>query len=376
MYSPSPDPCPVGTAARRLSVGLPACNVMDERRFPLTPEAVALLTEGGVEVMMQQGAGAPIHYTDEAYTRAGARICDRDTALGCEVVVHLPPLSPRDTLKMRRGATLLTLSGLDRRRLLGVKALLERHVLTLALDMIRRGADAPFADALAEAQGAGSIAIAAGALADSVRGKGILLGGVAGVPPCEVVVMGSGIAARAAARAAGGLGAVVRIFDNDIHSLRSATASLWPLQPAASSMQPHVLEGAFRTADVVVMTDRKALPGSELLESTKKGVLLFDLVDSMTDDAGAGRRLFTGVGSLVARTSAMALSNALVPLLLQMSRPVVEEDSRMAVIGSPLQMLPSLQRAALTYMGRVVYPALAKRLGLRSVDISIYLSLS
>ncbi|MDE5929885.1 MAG: alanine dehydrogenase, partial [Muribaculaceae bacterium] len=126
------------------------------------------------------------------------------------------------------------------------------YINCIALDLIENSdSRKPFADILNEIDGRAALAIASSLLADSVHGKGILMGGVAGIVPCEVTVLGSGFDALAAARTAIGLGATVRMFDNDSYSLREADRMLGPAV-ITSAMHPRVLVSALRSADVVV----------------------------------------------------------------------------------------------------------------------------
>ena len=255
-------PCEVRNRNRRLTIGLPRCEDPAERRFPLTPEGAALLIERGFSVKMQEGAAESIHYEDSRYIRAGVEIAPRSETLSCDIVIYTATLSESDARALRRGAMVLTLlrAACGNERV--IRALLERHVISIALDLVEdeRGCT-PFADILAEIDGRASIAIASSLLADSQKGKGILLGGVAGIVPCEVLVIGSGIAACAASRSAVGLGATVRMFDNDIYSLRRASQELGA-GVITSALHPRTLDNALRTADVVVATpatmDRRA----------------------------------------------------------------------------------------------------------------------
>lgn len=223
--TPQEQPCSVCCDRRMPSIGLPACNNQSERRFPLTPEAVNMLVERGFRICIEQGAAACIHYTDNQYLRAGATVTDRDEALGCDIVIHLAPADTADIAKMRRGAMLLTLLHPEAQKPAAVKALLARHITAIAIDLVEDDkGHTPFADILAEIDGRASLAIASSLLADATRGKGILLGGIAGIIPCETTIIGSGIAACAAARSAMGLGATVKMFDNDVYRLRLAAS--------------------------------------------------------------------------------------------------------------------------------------------------------
>lgn len=384
------EPCEVYTRQRQITIGLPKCDDPAERRFPLTPEGAAQLIDRGYRVLMQEDAAATIHYADTTYTRVGVEIVSRREALGCDIVVSLSGLSPMDIRQMRRGAMLLTLFHAACSSAPSLAQLLERHVIAVALDLVEDShGHTPFADILAEIDGRAAVAIASSLLADATRGKGILLGGVAGIIPCETLIIGSGIAACAAARSAVGLGAMVRMFDNDVYSLRRAVEELGPWV-IASSLHPRTLANALRSADVVINTP---MAGPFKLNSMdvaamKKGVLTFDIstasdgsaFPSMTPVdlamasaiesswAVSNRICYTHAGSAVARTAAMALSNT---LLTFMSDIVSGEGATNA-----LKLHPGLQRATLTFLGKAVNPRVAELLRVRIVDIAIYLSLS
>lgn len=379
------------TAQRRrlFSLGLPKCMDLSERRFPLTPEGARMLVEQGFAVRMESGAADTIHYTDNQYAAAGVKICSRGEALGADIVIHLAPLVREDVKMLRRGALLLTLLSLSRMTPEILIALLDRHVIAVAVDLIRdeRG-NHPFADILAETDGRAAMARAASFLADSVHGKGILLGGVAGVGPCEVTVIGSGIGACAAALSASGAGALVRMFDHDVYRLREATRLLGP-SVVASAMHPRVVENALRTADVVVYTDVAPAPcfDADIISVMKRGVIIFDLTDcpgkafpslptidlalaspldiSPTEPS---RACYVNAGSAAARTAAMALSNTFATLFNQL----VDCEG----VSNALNLYPGMQCAAFTFLGKVVNRRVADMFGRRAVDIRIFLTLS
>lgn len=387
--TPQAQPQETLTDRRCLTIGLPACQSPSERRFPLTPEAAAELIERGFRIRMESGATAAINYTDNQYMRAGVNVGTREEALACDIVIHLAPPDAADIRKMRRGAMLLTLLKPRYQKTEAIRELLRRHIIAIALDLIEDSAGCtPFADILAEIDGRASVAMASSLLADSARGKGILLGGVAGIIPCEVLIIGSGIAACAAARSAMGLGATVRMYDNDVYSLRRASQELGPWV-ITSTLHPHTLENALRAADVVVVTPTSEpfSAGSELISVMKRGVLTFDL-SSDSGDAFPGmtpvdladaiavsksaslrdRICFVHTGCAVARTAAMGLSNTLITLM----NSIVSCEG----VSNALKLLPGMQKATYTFFGRIVNPQVAKATGMRSVDISIYLTLS
>lgn len=387
--TPQEQPQETCTSHRGFTIGLPACDYPSERRFPLTPEAAGQLIERGFRVKMQENAAACINYGDNSYMRAGVEVCTREEALGCDIVIHLAPMSVCDVRRLRRGAMLLTLLNPSHQDAPALRELLRRHIIAIAVDLIEdsRGCT-PFADILAEIDGRASVAMASSLLADPSRGKGILLGGIAGIIPCEVLIIGSGIAACAAARSAMGLGATVRMYDNDVYSLRRASQELGPWV-ISSTLHPHTLENALRSADVAIVTPTEPpfAIGRESVGLMKRGVLCFDLVSETgeafpgmraVDLAGAfagkecaepGERVcYTHAGCAVARTAAMALSNTFVTLM----NSIVSCEG----VSNALKLLPGMQKATFTFFGRIVNPRVAKAAGMRSVDISIYLTLS
>lgn len=387
--TPLEQPVEACTAHRGFTIGLPACDYLSERRFPLTPEAAARLIERGFRIRMQENAANCINYGDNTYMRAGVEVCTRQEALRCDIVIHLAPMTPADVRAMRRGAMLLTLFKPLQTDAASLRELLRRHIISIAVDLIEdsRGCT-PFADILAEIDGRASVAMASSMLADSSRGKGILLGGVAGIIPCEVLIIGSGIAACAAARSATGLGATVRMYDDDVYSLRRATQELGP-GVISSALHPHTLENALRSADVAIVTPTSE-PFAicrELTGVMKRGVLCFDLVSETGESfpamkpvdlavaissKGGGqeqeRVCYTHAGCAVARTAAMALSNTFITLM----NSIVSCEG----VNNALKLLPGMQKATFTFFGRIVNPRMAKAAGMRSVDIGIYLTLS
>lgn len=377
----------VATAPRKVSIGLPASLSDAERRFPLTPEAAAILVDRGFEVRVERGASSSIHYTDEAYTRRGVRVVERATAFASDIVVYLPAISEADAVKMHRGALLLGFAHMSSQSPRAIKTLLNHGITAIALDRIGDGDTRPFADILDEINGRAAMAIASSLLADAVHGKGILLGGVAGIVPCELTIIGADLAAEAAAKSALGLGATVRVFDNDVYSLRRLEASVGG-NVITSVMHPRVVLSALRSADIVVTCSMKR-PfeiGSDAVSEMKKGVIVFDLdavnpsfpslptvdlanaspADNPVD--GSRRVCYINAGNAVPRTAAMALSNT----LLTVFDDIIACDSAI----NALKLIPGLRRAAYTFMGKAVDATVAAMVGTRPMDINILLQFS
>jgi alanine dehydrogenase len=336
---------------------------------------------------MESGAADCIHYTDADYAACGVEIGGRAKALGCDIVVYLPTPTASDAALLKAGALLFTNMNLDNSAVPALRALLQRHAICIRLDNIadHRGRR-PFADILSEVGGCAAITAAAAMLADSVGGKGILMGGVAGIVPCEVLVTGSSIAAIAAARTALGLGATVRMFDNDTYSLRHASGQLGH-GVAGSTFHPRVFENALRSADIIVATATDHAPAidADLTAMLKRGAICFDLTGGKTFTALQAvplnynwqsmprqpqqRLCITDCAMAVPRTVAMAMSNAFAALF---------DDIAVCdgAITNALRLNCCLRTGALTFLGKCVNARAAALLGVRTVDINLFLQFS
>lgn len=376
--------------SRRLfSIGLPMSEDLSETIFPLTPEAAGILVERGYRIRLQRGAAHVIHYSDNAYSRVGVEIVEANEALACDVVILMSQPSVAQISAMRRGAMLLTMMNLHELSQPVAQALLKRNILSISLDLITlANGRRPMADAMNEIEGRAALTQAAAILANPVTNKGILLGGVAGTIACEVMIVGSGLAARAAARSAMGLGAIVRMLDSDIYSLREASDGLGGCL-ITSAMHPRQVESGLHSADVLIVTPTRSgvVFDADAVAGMKRGVLIFDLTHTLgktfpslpvvetsvaqpvdPDSLNPQRQCLVRPSRTVGRTASMALSNELLSTL----------DAMLDCEGvaNALKLLPSLQRATLTFMGKPVNKHIAQLCGCRTFDINIALTLS
>ncbi|MCM1310290.1 MAG: hypothetical protein NC301_04580 [Bacteroides sp.] len=365
---------------RRITVGLPSGTAYGERRFPVTPEGATQLIDRNIAIKMERGGGDPIHYPDSAYARAGVDICSRVESLRADVIISPAPLSAAEAGTLRRGTLLITLLSAITDNPLYAKALLHAGVNVMAADLIDHEGHRLIADILHEIDGCASIAIASALLTDPIHGKGILLGGVTGIVPCEVTVFGSGMGAIAAAHNALGMGATVRMFDSDLYSLRKASRVLNHVV-ISSAPHPNVVRGALRSADVVVVTPMRSplTCGQNEISQLKRRALIFDLTAApgatfpgievidlatpkvQTMAAAETTVCYANVGCRVPRTAAMAMSNAL----------VANMDSVIAAMGSLAEIPAAMRPAMLMFWGKCVNPTCAEILGIRSLDINL-----
>jgi alanine dehydrogenase len=246
----------------------------------------------------------------------------------------------------------------------------------------------PVRNAISEIEGAAAISVASELLSNEDGGKGVLLGGVPGVSPTEVVIIGAGVAGATAARAAMALGASVRVFDSDIDKLRRLQRQVGAAV-FTSVFQPHVLLNTFASADVVIGAMRyiddsvRYVISEDVIRRMKPKAVLIDLRinqggcfettcflspdhPSVYEKDGVVHYCVSNLSSRVARTTAMALSNIFTPLMLQMG----ELGGATAMASVDL----GFRSGFYMYGGKLVNHYVANYFNLPAHDISLFLS--
>ena len=340
----------------RLNIGLLG-NYPDteETRILLTPEACGLLTSEGMTVCMEEGAGIDIDFTDEKYAEYGVKITSRKEALEQDIVLTFAPLKTEDVKKMKEGATLLCMMADSLFNKGVIEAKLERKITLCCLsNMLSFNGEPVFANIVDEIDGRGAIMYAQENLSYLGGGKGVLLGGVAGVNPCEVVLIGDGREIYAAAHAALDQGAIVTLLNNDISALQMARV-LCGNRLQTLAIHPKVLFNKIKSADVIIManTTRQFEMPRNLTMAIKDNAYVLDLRESHPSVS-------------VPRTVAMALSNVMVNLLSDIA--LMEGMERMIATNE------GVQNGILTYRGQLVDKLAASYLGMPYVDLSVMIA--
>jgi len=327
----------------------------DETRMLLTPEACGMITSSGVKICMEQGAGVDVSFPDSAYAEYGVTIVSREEALKAPLVLSYAPLRAKDIKKMRKGAGLLCMMGSTLFEASTIKALLSQHITTGCLDnMVSYNNEEVFANIIDEIDGRGAIMYAQEALSYLGGGKGVLLAGVAGLNPCEVLLIGIGNEMIAAANTAVAAGARVTLMDNDISALQVTKSLCGPLVDTLA-IHPRVLYNKVKSADVIIMglTSRSFDFPKNLSAAMKENVYVLDLNE-------------THPSISVPRTVAMAISNALVNFIGELHL----KDSLEGMMATT----PGVQCGIVTYNGKLTDKLIGSYLSLPSVDISVMLS--
>lgn len=380
----------ISKLGNRLVVGIPCERIAGERRLPVTPEAVDMLTDLGLRVLVESRAGLGINYSDTHFSEAGAEIVSTpEEVFQADVVLKTLPPTPAEVACMRPRIALLSMVELNRFSKEAFEGMMAKRITAVAHELI---ADAhgrcPILNVISEIEGAASITIASELLCNTQGGKGVLLGGIPGVSPTEVVIIGAGNAGTVAARAALALGASVKVFDDDINKLRTIQQVLGQ-NVFTSSFHPNVLHNAFRSADVVIGAMRyinsryRFVIAEELIQTMKRGALVIDLRMSqggcfettcclgpsdpdVFEQYGVLHYCKPNISNRVARTTSMAFSNIFVPLLRSL-----------AELGSVQNLIRSdngFRSGVYMYNGRPVNGYVADNFNLSANSLDLYLS--
>ena len=352
------DPVETDTIEASLTLGLVAnYSDTDETRFLLTPEGSGLLTSSGIRVLMEKGAATDISFPDSSYREFGVNIVTRNEALKADVVLSYRPLHAHDIHKMKKGATLFTMMGSDLFDINVIKALIDKEINCGCFDnMISHNNEPVFANIIDELDGRGSIIYAQEFLSYLGGGKGVILAGVAGINPCEVLIIGDGTVVYSAAKAAMAAGAYVTLMNNDISALNEAKRECGD-NLNTIAIHPRVLYNRVKSADVILIGEctRPFEFPKNLSPVLKDSVYLLNFNE-------------THPSISVPRTVAMALSNVIVNFFDE----VIVKGGLAHMISST----PGVQAGMVTFHGKLVEKLIGSFLNLPSVDIKVMLAAS
>src|SRR5690606_33866887 len=242
VYQPQESLASVGKGRHALRIGVPKEISFQEKRIPLTPLSVALLVEYGHDVVIESGAGEASNFLDRHYSEQGARISsDKQEIFQCDIVIKIASPTLEEVGMMRQKQVLLSSHQPSLMNLKVLQALMRKQITALSYEYLKdEGGHLTVVRAMSEIVGATSVLIAAEYLSNVFDGKGLMLGGVTGVPPTEMVIIGAGTVGEYAARTAIALGAQVKVFDSSVYRLRRLQNNVGS-RVFTSVMQPIVL---------------------------------------------------------------------------------------------------------------------------------------
>ena len=357
-------------------IGVPKEIKDNEFRVGVTPAGVHALVAAGHEVQVQTNAGAAIGLFDAEYASAGARIvADAQAVYACPLIVKVKEPLPAELAWLHEDQVLFCYFHLAASLEL-TQSLIQKKIIAVAYETVTDATGGlPLLIPMSEV--AGRIAIQVGAIALHMAngGAGILLGGVPGVAPAKVLVIGAGTVGTQAARMALGLGADVTLMDINLQRLRYLDDVFGPRLKTRYS-EAHTIAELTREADLVVSSI--SLPGKrapklvtrEMVRSMKHGAVLVDVAidqggssetsrptthtDPTYIEEGVVHYCVTNMPAACARSATDALTHATLGFLLKLA-----QDPQ-----TTLRDHPGLRNGLQLYRGRVTHPGLAEDLGL------------
>jgi alanine dehydrogenase len=338
--SPQEETLEIGRKKGKLFIGIPKETSFQENRVALAPEAVSLLTANGHRIRVESKAGEHSKFSDNEYSEAGAEIChDKKEIFSCDIILKVAPPSEEEIDLMPGGQTLLSALQLSVQPKVTLEKLNQKRITAIAWDYIQdEHGIFPVVRTMGEIAGNTSILVASELLSNP-HGKGLMLGGIAGVQPTEVVILGAGTVGEFAARSAMGLGASVKVFDNSLSKLRRLQNDLGT-RIFTSVLQPKLISKALLRADVVIGAMRAPLGRTpcvvteEMVAEMKPGSVIIDIsidqggcfeTSEVTNHNnptfikhGVVHYCVPNIASRVSRTASFALSNIFSPILIDM----------------------------------------------------------
>ncbi len=355
-----------------------------ERRLALTPAGVQALVKNGHHVYIENEAGGASHFSDEQYEKVGAKIVyTSDEVFGrSDILLKISPPNDNDCERLIETQTLFSFLHLPIAKTSTLKTLLQKKVCTIGYELIEdRHGDLAILQVMSEIAGQMITQIAARFLESSNNGRGIVLGGITGIPPATVVILGAGTVGAAAARMALGAGAEVIVLDKDLSSLRRLE-NRFNYRIVTGLTTEYNIRKALQFADVVVgavlMKGERAphLITEEMIKQMKQGSIVLDI---SIDQGGCFETsrpttlenptyilhdvihyCVPNIPANVSRTATYGMTNALLPYLLEISSkgiaPALHENTGLA-------------RGVCTYNGVCTNAGIARRFEMDAYEI-------
>jgi alanine dehydrogenase len=326
--------------SKSLLIGIPKEIAFQENRIGLIPDAVGVLVANGHEVMVESGAGAGSRYSDHDYAEAGARIVfEKEEVYKCPILVKTAPPVEADLPYLQMHQIIISPLHLSALKKELVEQLMAKKITALAIENIKdENQNYPILRSMGEIAGSAVMLIAGQYLSNFNQGKGVLLGGISGVPPTKVVIIGADIVGEFATRNALALGASVKVFDNNVSRLQRLQNNLGQ-RVWTSVLEPKILAKQLKTCEVAVGALRNEIGRApivvteEMVAAMRPGSIIIDVA---IDRGGCFETseltnhehpiitkhnvIHYGVPNIpsgFARTASQAISNVLMPLLIQ-----------------------------------------------------------
>jgi alanine dehydrogenase len=373
-----------------VAIAIPKERAQDERRVALSPAGVQILVEQGIRVIIESGAGSFCNFSDANYSEAGAIVASSPDELyrQANVIVKVSPPQPEELAMFIPGQMLISALHLGTVSRQMIRALIEKNITALGFEFIEtRDGELPIVRTLSEIAGSLAIQTAAKYLETGYGGSGILLGGIAGVPPAHVTIIGAGTVGLFAAQDALGLGAQVTVIDKEINRLRRFEAFFNRHLVTAIANEHYIAQLAL-ISDVMIgaLSPKqklgKPLVSEQVVKMMKPGSVIIDVsIDQGACFATSRHTTHTNpiyvkhgvthycvpnIPSAVAKTASFALTNTLLPFLQKLTAHQTIPDI--------LWKSHSLRKGTYVYKGYVTKKILAELIDFPYREIDMLLA--
>ena len=389
QYQTQAEVLAIGNKSKSVSIGIPREEFNDENRIALVPNAIRTLVGYGHKVKVESKAGVKSNYSDHDFSEAGAVIeYSKESLYKCDIIVKVSPPTLEEIELLHPDQVLISpilLPTMTQEYLLALK---RKKVIAIAMEYLKsEDGSFPLVRIMSEIAGMASIFTAAELLSHSQGGRGVLLGGVSGIPPAKVVILGAGVVGEFATKTALGLGASVRIFDNNISKLMRIQ-NLIGRHLHTSTFNPVYLGYQLISADVVVgavhsKTGRTPiLVTEEMVSKMKPGAVIIDV---SIDQGGCVETTevtshnnptvikhdvvhygVPNIASKVPRTASVAISNIITPLLVK--------AGNQGSIETLLYDGTGVRNGVYAYKGALTNEYLSKRFNIKYQNINLLIT--
>lgn len=389
-YVPLAETIEVVAKQQSLYIGIPREDNFDENRIVLTPESVAVLVNNGHKVVIEHNAGIGSFFYDHDYSTVGAIITyEKKEVYQAHIIVKSAPILEQEIEWMQPNQVVFSPIHVPILQANLIEQLMQKRIIAIAFESIKDDSGTyPIVRAMSEIAGSSSILTAARYLSNiEANGKGILLGGISGVPPANIVILGAGVVAEFAARTALGLGAAVKIFDNSVYRLMRIQNNIGH-RCFTSVIEPILLSKELKQADVVIgaLKPKNGITpmvvSEEMVSQMKPGSVI---VDVSIDHGGCFETsqitshehpvfvkhdiihyCVPNIASGVARTASRAISNVMMPILLQCAD--------WGGVEALIQSKTGIRSGVYLFKGCITNAPIAKRFNFKYTDLDLLLA--
>ncbi len=377
---------PEGT---QLHIGIPKETAFQENRIALTPEGVHVLINNGHKVVIESKAGEGSNYSDNDYSEAGAKIdLKRENVFKSPILVKSAPVVHEDLVLLQEGQTIISPIHLSAMKGEFLEKMMEKRITALSFENLKDDSGTyPIVRSMSEIAGGAIMLIAGQYMGSANHGKGILLGGISGIPPSKVIIIGAGVVGEFATRTALALGASVKVFDNNVYRLKRLQNNLG-IRVWTSVIEPKILAKQLKTCEVAVgalsseFGRTPVLVTEEMVAAMRPGSVIIDVsidrggVFETSEITSHQRPTFVkhgvihycvpNIASGFARTASQAISNVLMPLLLNVS----EEGGMEQMVWHNF----NLRNGIYLYKGHLTNFYLSQRFDLKYTDLNLLIA--